>query len=144
MSVAATNLIADWEGKIDDILGSDSEAPDKAKRMLEMFSRLPEAGQVEIVKHISNLLPDAEYAPMGQLLMDPQLPEDVLDGLMADALNRPNSVKLPVLLEVARTPQHPKADDAKDTLGVFLDGDYGDDWAKWQAEMEKWLKENPD
>ena len=144
VSAGATNLITDWEAKVDEILGSDGNAPDKAKQMLEMFSHLPEAGQVEVVKHISNLLPDQDYAPMGQLLLDPQLPGDVLDGLMADVLNRPNSLKLPVLLEVARTPQHPKAGDAKETLGVFLEGDYGDDWAKWQAEMEKWLKENPD
>jgi hypothetical protein len=81
---------------------------------------------------------------MGQLLLDPQLPGDVLDGLMADVLNRPNRLKLPLLLEVARTAPHPKAGEAKEILGLFLEEDYGDDWAKWQAEMEQWLKENPD
>ena len=144
VSANSTNLIANWEDKVDEILGSDGDAPDKAKQMLEMFPRLPEEGQVEIVKHISNLLPDQDYAPMGQLLLDPQLPEDVLDALMADVLNRPNHLKLPALLEVARAAQHPKAADAKEVLGFFLEEDYGDDWAKWQAEMEKWLKENPD
>jgi hypothetical protein len=143
-SANSTNLVTDWEDKVDEILGADSKTLDKAKQMLEMFSRLPEAGQVEVVKHLSNLLPDEDYAPMGQLLMDPQLPGDVLDALMADVLNRPNRLKLPALLEVARTAQHPKAGDAKEVLGFFLEGDYGDDWAQWQAKLEEWLKENPD
>ena len=63
---------------------------------------------------------------------------------MSDALNRPNSLKLPTLLEVARTTQHPKAGDAKEMLGFFLDTDYGDDWPKWQEKLAEWLKENPD
>jgi hypothetical protein len=63
---------------------------------------------------------------------------------MADALNRPNSLKLPALLEVARTPQHPKAGDAKEVLGFFLETDYGDDWPKWQDKVQAWLKDNPD
>jgi hypothetical protein len=140
----SANLITDWEDKVDQILSADSKAPDKAKQMLEVFSRLPEAGQAEVVKHLSNLLPDQDYAPIGQLLLDPQLPGEVLDGLMADVLNRPNRLKLPALLEVARSVQHPKAGDAKEVLGFFLEEDYGDDWAQWQAKLEEWLKENPD
>jgi len=56
-----------------------------------------------------------------------QLPETVLDVLMADALNRPNGVKLPLLLEVAQNPDNAKAGEAKDLLELYLDGDYGSD-----------------
>ncbi len=144
MPAASAELLTNWEEKVDQILGSDSKTPDKAKQMLEMFPRLPEAGQVEVAKHLSNLLPNEDYAPFGKFLADPQLPADVLDTLMADVLNRPNSLKLPALLEVARTAQHPKAGDAKEMLGFFLEGDYGDDWSKWQEKLDEWRKENPD
>jgi len=144
MPPASAELATHWEEKVDQILSSDSKTSDKAKQMLEMFPRLPEAGQVEVAKHLSNLLPNEDYAPMGKFLANPQLAADVLDTLMADALNRPNGLKLPALLEVARTPQHPKAGDAKEMLGFFLDTDYGDDWPKWQEKLAEWLKENPD
>jgi len=143
-TATATNLITDWEDKIDEILTSDGEDSDKTKKMIEMFPRLPEDGQAEVAQHLSNLVADENYAPLGKFLKDPKLPEAVLDVLLADLLNRPNSVKLPLLLDVAREPQHAKATEAKDLLELFLEEDYGTDWPKWQAKMEEWLKENPD
>jgi hypothetical protein len=144
MPAIASELITNWEDKLDQLLAAEGDTSDKARQMLEMFPRLPEAGQVEVAKHLSNLVANEDYAPLGKFLVDPQLPAEALDTLMADALNRPNSLKLPALLEVARTPQHPKAGDAKEILGFFLEGDYGEDWPKWQEKIETWLKENPD
>jgi len=136
--------MADWESRLDDILGSDSDETQKAKQMLAIFPRLPEEGQVEAAQHLSNLLADAEYAPLGKFLKDSKLPEPVLDVLIVDVLNRPNGLKLPLLLEVAREPQHPKAAEAKDLLELYLEEDYGTDWNKWQAKLEQWIKDNPD
>ena len=56
---------------------------------------------------------------------------------------RPNSLKLPALLEVARDPDHPNATPALDILEMFLDDDYGTDWNIWQVKVEQWLKNNP-
>ncbi len=144
VSETATNLVTGWEDKLDEILGSADSEGDKAKQMLEMFPRLPEDGQAEVARHLSNLLPDEDYALLQNHLTNPELPEDVLDVLLGDVLNRPNSLKLPALLEVARSEQHPKAAEAKDFLELFLEEDYGADWDKWQAGVEEWLKDNPD
>lgn len=144
VAAAVPNLVTNWEDKLDKILTSESEDPDKARQMLEMFPRLPEDAQVEVAQHLSNLTPDQDYASMAKLLANASLPEAVLDVLLADALNRPNSLKLPALLEVARDPQNPKAAEAKDLLQLFLDEDYGSDWNTWQSKMEAWLKDNPD
>lgn len=144
MSPAPANLITNWEDRVDQILEAEGEAEAKAKQMLEMFLLLPEDGQVEVARHLSNLVADEDYAPMRQLLTDPQLPEAVLDTLMADVLNRPNGLKLPALVEVIRTAQHPKAANAKEVLGFFLETDYGDDWVRWEEKVQEWLKENPD
>ena len=139
-----TSVITNWEDKLDDILGSESDDTNKVKELFEMFPRLPEDGQVEIAQHLSNLVEDEDYAPLGKLLENAKLSEDVLDILMADVLNRPNAIKLPMFLELAKNPEHAKAEEAKDLLELYLDEDYKDNWDKWREKMNEWLKENPD
>ena len=138
------DLITNWEDRIDSILTSDEEEAKKAKRMLEMFPRLPAEGQEEVAQHLSNLVPDEDYSALGQYLTNATLPESVLDVLLSDLLNRPNSIKLPLLMQVARDARNPESAEAKDLLGVFLEEDYGDNWPAWQTKMDQWLKENPD
>ncbi len=139
------NVITNWEDKLDTILSTEGSDTDKAKQMLEMFPRLPEEGQAEVAQHLSNLTPDENYSPLGQYLTNSTLSETVLDVLLADLLNRPNSVKLPMLYEIARQgEQNAKAGDAKDILQLYLDEDYGEDWTQWQTKMDQWLKDNPD
>ena len=113
--------------------------------MIQMFPLLPTPeAQEEIAHHISNLTPDENYGPLASFLTNSTLPEAVLDVFTEDVLNRPNSVKLPLLLDIARDPNHPKAGEAKDILELFLEDDYGTDWTKWQARLDQWLKDNPD
>jgi hypothetical protein len=141
---AATTLVTNWEDHVDEILGSETEETNKVKQLFALFPRLTEEGQTEVAQHLSNLVDDPDYAPLGKLLANAKLGEPVLDVLMADILNRPNSVKLPVLLEVAQNPDHVKAGEAKDILELYLDEDYGANWIEWDRHMRQWLKENPD
>ncbi len=143
-AAAGTNLLADWESRVDEILTPDTDNTNKVTQLLDIFPHLPEDGQIEVAQHLSNLVPDDNYTPLGQLLQNAKLPETVLDVLMADALNRPNGVKLPVLLDVAQNPDNAKAGEAKDLLELYLDGDYGTDWNQWHQKLQQWLKENPD
>jgi len=143
-SSTATDLVPAWKDKVDEILSSANSNPDKARQMLEMFPQLPADGQEELARHLSNLVPDQDYGALRTHLTNASLPAAVLDVLLGDVLNRPNSLKLPAMLDVARTPQHPKAGEAKDFLELFLEEDYASDWDKWQAKMEEWLKANPD
>jgi hypothetical protein len=137
-------LITNWEDKLDEILVSSVKEDEKARKLLEMFPRLPPDGQVEIAQHLSNLVSDQDYPALERLLTNTALPEAVLTTLLNDALNRPNSLKLPALLDVARDPQNPKAREAKDILQLFLEEDYGTDWALWQTKVDQWLRDNPD
>jgi hypothetical protein len=141
---ASASVITNWEEKVDEILRAETDETNKVIQLFELFPRVPSDAKAEIAQHLSNLTSDANYPPLGELLKDPQLPEPALDVLMADVLNRPNSVKLPELLAVARTADHPKAQEAKEILGLFLDEDFGSDWNKWQEKMVAWLKDNPD
>jgi len=139
-----SGLITNWSDKLDEILTSNAEEADKAKQLLEMFPHLSEEAQVEVAGHLANLLPDKDYPALAKYLADPKMSEAVLDVLLGDALNRPNSVKLPLLLEVARQSDHPKAGEAKDILELFLEEDHGKNWDQWQTKLEQWLKDNPD
>lgn len=140
----AANAPAVWEAKIDQILGAETDDTNKVQQLFEVFPGLPEDGQVEVAQHLSNLVSDEDYAPLGKLLQNAKLPEPVLDVLMGDALNRPNAQKLPTLLEVARNPDHVEAGEAKDLLELYLDEDYGNNWEQWRQKLQEWLKENPD
>ena len=137
-------LITDWDDKVSDIIVSDSPFTNKCAEMLEMFPHMPEAGQVETSHHLSNLTQDENYAPLGKILMDPKTSTNVDEVLMTDVLNRGNNIKLPVLLQVARTPNHPKAAEARDMLGRLLEADYNTDWTGWEQKIRTYLKENPD
>jgi hypothetical protein len=76
--------------------------------------------------------------------MDPTTSSNVDEVLLADVLNRNGSLKMPILLQVARTPNHPLAAEAKDMLERLLEEDYGTDWTRWETKMRAYLKENPD
>ena len=138
------NVITNWEDRVDAILTGEEPESEKAKKMIEMFPNLPTDAQEEVAHHISNLTTDENYAPIAKFLTNTALPEAVLDVFTEDVLNRPNGIKLPALLDIARDPQHPKAAEAKDILELFLEEDFGTDWTRWQAKLDQWLKDNPD
>jgi hypothetical protein len=137
-------VIADWDDKINDILGPEGDEKDKAKKLIDLFPHLPPEGQEEVAHHLSNLVADEDYAPLSSFVTNSTLPEAVLDVFVEDVFNRPNAVKLPLLLDIAQDPQHPRASEAKDVLELFLEEDFGNDWTKWHAKMDQWLKDNPD
>lgn len=144
LSKGDTSLIASGDQAIDEVLRGESEPNDKAKKLLEIFPRLPAEAQIEAATHIANLIADADYAPLGRHLANTNTPPEVQDVILADLLGRPNALKLPWLLEVARTPAHEKAPEAKELLELYLEKNYGDDWEAWQTKLTQWLKDNPD
>ncbi|HWD94045.1 MAG TPA: hypothetical protein VG938_17065 [Verrucomicrobiae bacterium] len=146
IALASTNSDSEtnWEDKIDDIIGSDDADTNKVKQLFALFPKLPPDGQEEVAQHLSNLVDDEDYAPLGDLLKNAKLPEGVLDELLADVLNRPNNLKLPLLLDVASDPDHAKKDEAKDLLELYLGDDYGSDWNSWGQHLTNWLQQNPD
>lgn len=141
---ATSGSDTNWEEKIDDIVGSDDPDTNKVQKLYALFPKLPPDGQEEAAQHLSNLVDDEDYAPLGEMLKNDKLPEGVLDELLADLLNRPNSLKLPELLQVAGDPNHVKHDEAKDLLELYLGEDYGADWNSWNQHMTNWLQQNPD
>ncbi len=137
--------LAEWEVKIDSVLranpdNSDAANSATAQMLINLLPTLPAEGQTEAAQHISNLLADKDYNKVLQIVKNPSMPEDVLDVFVTDLMNREDVVKLPTLLEIAKIPNHPHREEAATDLQIFLDEDYGTDWAKWDAAMKAYLK----
>lgn len=145
MPAPAPAALADWEVKIDSILranpdNSDAANSATAQMLINVLPTLPAEGQTEAAQHISNLLADSDYNKVLSIVKNPSMPEDVLDVFVTDLMNREDTVKLPTLLEIAKIPNHPHREEAATDLQIFLDEDFGTDWAKWDAAMKAYLK----
>lgn len=142
-----TNLTAaDWEEKFEEVFDSDLDTDKMAEKMLEIYPHLPPAAQKDAIEHILNLVPDEGFAPVGKILLNPKTPVEISDDIMNDMGNRPGIIRMPLILEVAKTPDHPKAAEAKELLELYIEPeeDPGNDWDKWETAMKKYLEENPD
>lgn len=134
----------EWKPKMEAILGSNLSAQQKLQNLKELLSKLDEAEAEQAVQELTARVTDEGYAFLKPLAVDPTLPEPVRDEFMVDLMNRPNSVKIPLFLEVARSPDHPDRESAFDTLEAFTGLKYGADWNSWEKGIQVWMKENPD
>ena len=130
----------EWEKKVDVVLLADLENPEKGRRLMAMMSELSETARVEVAQEAVNLLPDAGYGPVSELLTNAQTSEAVLSVLMQDVLQRGNELKLPLFLQIARTDQHPLREEAHGILETYLQEDLGNDWPAWERKLAAWLK----
>jgi hypothetical protein len=133
-----------WEQGIENVLMAEFDTAQKAQKLLELYATLPAGGQVEAAQHLANLMPHTNFAGVAQIITNVLTSPDVIDVLAADLLNRPNKLKLPLLLEVARMPGHPWRNEAKQMVELYVQKDYGDDWGAWTHAVQKWLEENPE
>jgi len=128
-----------WEAAINRILESDEENQQVAARLLALAPTLPPEGQVEAVQHMVNLTDDESYQNAAAMLLNPATSEDVAEVIYSDVLNRPNSVKLPVMVSVLRTPGHRLRDETLSTLQIFLGEDLGDNAEAWSFAVQNFL-----
>jgi hypothetical protein len=134
-----------WEERLDGILVGTvaTEANDKSDAILKLMAVAPEDAQVELSQHLINMTQDDHYDGVAGLLTNAATQTSVATVLMNDLLNRRNSLKLPMLLAIARDDQHPLKDQARDMLELFLQADYSTNWDQWQAAVDDWLQQNP-
>lgn len=144
----ATKSIAspdpDGEQKISDILGNGADPAAQSQKLLALFPALPGTGQVEASRHLVNLVSDENYAPLAEILTNSTTPAAVSEILFFDLINRPNSLKFPLLLAISRNVDHPQAEAARELLERIFDKNYGTNWEQWEVEIRTWLKQHPD
>jgi hypothetical protein len=133
----------EWEKQLDDVLLSDIDANAKADRILAMIPTAPTNAQVELAQHLVNMVSDDHYDGAAGLLTNADTPAAVSTVLMNDLLNRNNTLKLPMLLAVARDDDHPLKNQAREMLELLIQEDDGNNWDQWSASINTWLQNNP-
>lgn len=142
-SFGAPVVVTNWSGQLGQVLSSASTPSDQGKTLLAMLPQTPAEGQVDVARHTGHLLSDAAFASFGSQLTNASTPAAVRRVVFADLLSRPNSVKLPWLIEVARSPVDNQSGEALLILKSILREDYGTDWNAWRERAVIWMMENP-
>lgn len=142
-SFGAPVVVTNWQAQVSQVLASGNSAPDQGNTLLAMLPQTPAEGQVDVAQHTGRLLSDAAFASFGSQLTNSATPAAVRRVVFADLLTRPNSVKLPWLIEVARSPVDNQSGEALLILKSILREDYGTDWNAWRERAVIWMLENP-
>lgn len=137
--VAVTN----WQLQVEQVLSSGSSATDQGNALAAMLPQTPAEGQADVAQHASRLLSDSSFASFGSQMTNSSTPAAVRRIVFAELLSRPNSVKLPWLIEVARSPVDNQSGEALLILKSILREDYGTDWNAWHNRIVVWMQENP-
>ena len=116
----------------------------KAQSLVALFPQLPPAAQPAAAHHIVNLLPDGAYASFATQLTNASAATAVRAVIYADLLHRPNALKLPWLLAMARSSGVGQATEAVALLQATLREDHGTNWDAWSERIGAWLQAHPD
>jgi hypothetical protein len=130
------------EEKLEEVLLAAGDPNSKADKILALMATASPDDQVELSRHLINMVQDDHYDGTAEVLTNASTQPAVATVLMNDLLNRHNTLKLPMLLAVAQNSDHPLAGQAKDMLELFLQTDYGTNWGQWSTAVGAWLQAN--
>lgn len=71
------------------------------------FRRVPAARREDCIQRALNLIPDENIMLLAGVLMDKTLPREIIETVYGDILNRDESVKKPILLQILKDRSHP-------------------------------------
>lgn len=128
-----------WEAAINRLLDSDEENDKVAAELAALAPTMPLEGQVEAVQHMVNLLDDEQYALARTMLLNPGLHPDLREVIFSDTLDRPNSIKLPILLALLGTAGHPLRAEAHTNLQAVVGRDLGQGSDPWVPVVQQFL-----
>lgn len=139
-----TNAMAVWDRQIDAVLASSGTAAEIADTLLELYPRVPAEGQADLAMEIAAHISNENYGKLAGLITNSTSSEAVLETLLTDLMDRPDKIRLPLLLDMARSKENAKAPDAHELLEALLGEDYGEDWNLWSKKISEWLASHPE
>jgi hypothetical protein len=140
---SAPVVVTNWQGQISSILISSSSTTSQGATLAAMLPATPAEGQVDVAQHAGRLLADSSFAHFGSQMTNAAIPAAVRRVVFADLLTRPNSIKVPWLVEVASSTVDNQSGEALHLLKSILREDYGTDWNAWRTRVAVWVLENP-
>lgn len=126
--------------RIEEWLSSSTDIPTIANKILISFPSLEAKDHLLAASKLVALVSDDRFEGLKRLLFDPKTSLEAKEFLFRDALSRAETVKLPLLLEIMQMPEHPCANEARETLKTQLGVDYGVNYGQWQSKISEVLK----
>jgi len=110
-----------WEDRLDQLLTNDADSATTVRGLVSSMRGLPAAAQEEYAAHAVNLCEDEQFFMFNEVYLDAATPKQVKEIIFNDALNRPDELKLPFLVQTLGKPANPMAGEAKEILEMYLD-----------------------
>lgn len=129
-----------WQLAINSILSADAEPVVLSQRLAVALPGMPLEGQLEAAQHMVNLLGDDEYAAAENIYFHNGHAEQVRRVIFEDFMNRPNTLKLPLLVRTLREYGHPLRREAIDNLQALLGRNEGEDANRWDFAVREALE----
>ncbi len=136
--------VTNWTTQLDAVLTSSASTTNQAITLLAMFPNLSAEAQAEAAQHASRLMPTDYFPALGAQLTNAAAAPAARRAIFAELLSRPNTLKLPWLVEVARASLDAQSDEALLLLKSALREDHGTDWNMWRERVAIWLSLHPD
>lgn len=127
-----------WERQIELTAVSPAKnAAERARAVLALLPALPEEALPAAAERAVDVLPNADYAAVAlPVVTNPLTHHRAMSVLFADLMERPDAIALPALLAIARNPAHAFAPSAQENLQLLLGADFGNDWGRWETEIQ--------
>lgn len=129
-----------WEARIRSILSSEKSTDvEKAIALFQLLPGIAPEGAETCAEEAVKRLPNSEYRHAQTAVSNPGTYGLALGVLFADLMERPDDLRLPTLVTIARNSTHPYAGPAHDNLELLLGQDFGEDWVRWDAAVREKL-----
>lgn len=143
MALIRTNASKGLSERISIVTNAPLTVSDKVQALGVMLAGEKREAQRRLAHLVVRIADDDSFKHVRRLILEPGWHPQIHSALMSGTLKRANSVKLPVLLDLARKQDHPLREEAKQLLGHLLSVDHGENWAAWEKSMKVWLVTHP-
>ncbi len=132
---------ADWK-KLSDLLQDNTLSHAQvAQKLLQLIRdpRSPDDLRIDALEHTLNLVTDADFPRFQADLLSLAREEKLRAAVLQNLHERPDTAKLPALVELIRQSDHPLTEEARSTLSFLLQADHGTDATAWQQALSRQL-----
>ncbi len=125
------------------LLAADADGVQTAAAVAELLPAINEADQPAVARETLALLPDEHYDIAARLWLDPNASPALRAAIQADLLQRPDAVRLPLLVRTLRERRHPLRADSLGQLQRLVGLSLGFDARAWDAAVREYLARGP-
>ena len=109
-----------WEDRLDQLLTAETDMATTVRGLVSSMRQLPPEAQEQYAAHAVNLCGDGQFGLLGEIYLNVQTPQAVTETIFSDLLNRPDTIKLPLLAKTLRNAAHPMAGRAEEILRTYI------------------------